>query len=610
VSVSPILVWKAPEHNKEQAMGNNLNELFVDVVDRHRDATAYMVKRGGAWQSFAFGWALEQAKKTAFGIQSLGLERGTPLAILSENRPEWSTTDYGAMAAGHPLVPLYTTLIPAQISYILNDAEARVLFVSTMDHLKTILSIREELPALDTVVVFYPEDLVEDDFVISLDTLKSRGDGRPDEAYRELARQARPEDVATLIYTSGTTADPKGVVLTHASFGAELDTVNPAFEGDEGDISISFLPLSHILQRVADAVCLLNGMAIAYAESLDTLGDNLREVRPTHIAAVPRVYEKIHGRIHEGVAKGSALKRGLFYWALGVGTRYRSAEAAGSIPSGLAFQHALADRLVFAKIRGATGGRLRLYVSTGAPLAAALAEFFHAVGIRILEVYGMTELSGAVTINTPDAFKFGTVGKPGPGVELKLAEHGEICVRGDMVMREYWRQPEATAETIDAEGWLHTGDVGHLDEEGFLHITDRIKELIVTAGGKNVAPQPLENALKSDRYISQVMVIGDRRNFISAIIVPEAEVLQAWAQNHGVPGDLATLCAHADVHEMYQRRVEAKMEAFSRYERVREFTLVPEEFSQERGELTPTLKLKRRVLLARYEDLIDRMYAG
>jgi len=591
-------------------MGKTLNELFLEAVDRHGDAKAYMVKRDGAWQSLSFNWALEEVKKTAFGIQSLGLERGAALAILAENRPEWSTTDYGTMAAGHPLVPLYTTLVPSQVSYILNDAEVRVIFVSSMDHLRTVLAIREQVPSLEKAVVFYPERLVEDDFVISLDTLKSMGDGQTDGAYRELAGQVRPDDVATIVYTSGTTGDPKGVVLTHANFGAELEAVYPAFEGDEGDIGMSFLPLSHILQRVADGVCLLNGMTISFAESLETLGENLREVRPTHIAAVPRVFEKISGRIHEGVEKGPALKRALFNWAVGVGRRYRAAEVSGSIPAGLAVKHRFADKLVFSKIRAATGGRLKLYISTGAPLAAELGEFFHSVGIRILEVYGMTELTGAATINVPDDFRFGSVGKPGPGVELKIAEKDEICIKGGVVMREYWKKPEATAETIDSEGWLHTGDVGHLDEDGFVHITDRIRELIVTAGGKNVAPQPLENALKSDKFISQVMAIGDRRNFISAVIVPEAEVLQAWAQDHGVPGDLAALCSDPAVIEMYQRVVDAKMQAFSRYEQVRRFTLVPEEFSQERGELTPTLKLKRRILLATYKDLIDGMYAG
>jgi long-chain acyl-CoA synthetase len=308
------------------------------------------------------------------------------------------------------------------------------------------------------------------------------------------------------------------------------------------------------------------------------------------------------------VEKGPALKRRLFNWAVGVGRRYRGAEAGGAVPTGLALRHTLADRLVFSKIRAATGGRMKFYAAAGAPLPAELAEFFHAVGIKILEVYGMTELTGAVTVNRSDDFLFGSVGKACPGIELKITEEGEVCVKGDVVMQQYWNNPEATAETIDADGWLHTGDVGHLDDDGFLYITDRMKELIVTAGGKNVAPQPLENTLKTDKFIGQVMVIGDRRNFISALIVPEREVLEPWAAEQGIDGDFRELCADRRVIDHFRAIVDERMEAFSRYERVREFRLVPDEFSQEAGELTPTLKLKRRFLLKKYEDLIDEMY--
>jgi long-chain acyl-CoA synthetase len=439
--------------------------------------------------------------------------------------------------------------------------------------------------------------------------LKEHGSGRSYEEFARISGQARPEDAATFVYTSGTTGEPKGVVLSHGNFMAEFDALEPCIEGGEGDITISFLPLSHILQRVVDLFSHLHGVTLAYAESLETLGENLREVRPTHITAVPRVYEKIHGRIHEGVQKGAPLKRRLFSWAVGIGRRFREAEASGSAPPGLSLKHSVADALVFGKIRAATGGRVKYFISTGAPLARELGVFFDAVGIRILEIWGMTELTGAATISTPSEFLFGSVGKPGPGVELKITDDGEICIRGGVVMREYWRKPETTAETIDPDGWLHTGDVGHIDDDGFVHITDRIKELIVTAGGKNVAPQPLENALKADPFIGQAMVIGDRRNFISALIVPEKEVLEPWARENGIEGDLIALCHDQRVKAHYEAIVDARMEDFSRYERVRSFELVPDEFSQEAGELTPTLKLKRRVLLARYKDLIDGIYS-
>jgi len=592
-------------------MGSTLNECFIEVVERRRDAAAFLVKRDEAWRSFSYDWALDQARRTAFGLKNLGYERGTRFAVLSENRPEWATTDYGAMAAGFVIVPLYTTLIPAQVAYILNDAETRVVFVSSMDHLETILSIRDQVPSIEKVVVFYPKDLEEDDFVISLDSLKKLDDGHSIVEFKKMSLEATPGEPATFVYTSGTTGDPKGVVLSHGNFMAQFDGIEPAIGGvGDGSISIFFLPLSHILQRVVDSFALLHGMTVAYAESLETLGENLKEVRPQIIVAVPRVWEKIFSRIHEGVQKGPAVKRNLFNWAVGVGRRFREAEDRGHVPLVLSLEYSIADALVFKKIRAATGGRMELFVSTGAPLAKELAEFFHAVGITIIEVWGMTELSGGATTNTIDDFRFGSVGKPGPGVELKVTDDGEICVRGGLVMQEYWRKPEATTETIDAEGWLHSGDVGYVDDDGFVHVTDRIKELIVTAGGKNVAPQPLENALKADRFIVQAMVIGDRRRYCSALIVPDKEILEPWAADAGVEGDLRALCSDPRVKAHYVAIVGAIMEGFSRYERIKRFELLPDEFSQELGELTPTLKLKRRVLLARYADLIDAMYSA
>ncbi len=591
-------------------MGATLNELFVEIADRQQKRIAFKVKRDGSWQSFSFEWGFEQAQETAFGLQELGFQPGTRAAIFSENRPEWATTDFGALAAGLVTVPLYTTLIGDQIAYILRDAETRVVFVSTMDHLETVLSIRGDVPSIEKIVVFYPDGLEESDFVISLDTLKAKGQGRSRSDFLELSLRATPDDTATIVYTSGTTGDPKGVVLTHANFMAEFDAITPALEAGEGDSLISFLPLSHILQRVVDSYAHISGFTISYAESLETLGDNLREIKPTHIVAVPRVFEKIHGRIHAGVQQGPPIKRALFDWAVGVGRRFRSADGAGGAGPALSFQHMLAKALVFNKITAATGGNIHFYVSTGAPLAKGLAEFFDAVGIRIIEAWGMTELTGATTFNTHRELRFGSVGKPGPGVEVKITDEGEICVRGGVVMREYWKKAEATAETIDDQRWLHTGDVGHVDEDGFLFITDRIKELIVTAGGKNIAPQPLENALKTDRFIAQAMVIGDHRNFVSAVIVPEAEVVEAWAEENGIEGDLETLCRDAKIHEHFRRVVDLKMERFSRYERIKKFTLVPDEFSQDDGELTPTLKLKRRVLLAKYAEVIDTMYEG
>ena len=590
-------------------MTTTLNTRFIDIVAQRGERTALVVKRGGRWRELSFNEVFERVRQTAFGLQSLGYGPGDRVAILSENRPEWATTDFGAMAAGLVTVPLYTTLIGSQIAYILNDAEVRAIFVSSREHLHSVLAIRDAVPSLEKIVVFDAQGVEEDGRVISLDSLQAMGAGGGRDEFVQMAHGAEPSDVVTIVYTSGTTGDPKGVVLTHRGFLAEYDAVYPAFEGTEGDTLISFLPLSHILQRVVDSFALLYGFRVAYVESLEALGENLREIRPTHMVAVPRVYEKIHARIHAGVQQGPALRRAIFNWAAGVGRRWNAAVTRGRVGPLLELQHRLAHALVFARIHAATGGNLRFYVSTGAPLAKGLAEFFDAVGIRIIEAWGMTELTGAATANTRTDYRFGSVGKPGPGVELTITSEGEICVRGGIVMEGYWRKPEATAEAIDADGWLHTGDVGHIDEDGFLSITDRIKELIVTAGGKNVAPQPLENALKTDRHVAQAMVVGDHRNFIGALIVPQAEVLEAWAAERGLDGDLEALCAEPRVLSQYEGIVDEAMAAFSRYERVRAFRLVPREFTQEAGELTPTLKLKRRVLLARYAELIDEIYA-
>lgn len=589
-------------------MTTTLNARFIDIVAQRGERTALVVKHGGRWRELSFNEVFERVQQTAFGLQSLGYGPGERVAILSENRPEWATTDFGAMAAGLVTVPLYTTLIGSQIAYILNDAEVRAIFVSSREHLHSVLAIRGAVPSLEKIVVFDPQGAEEDGSVISLDSLQAMGAGRSRDEFVQMAGGAGPSDVVTIVYTSGTTGDPKGVVLDHRGFLAEYEAVYPAFEGTEGDTLISFLPLSHILQRVVDSFALLHGFRVAYVESLEALGENLREIRPTHMVAVPRVYEKIHGRIHAGVQQGKALKRAIFNWAIGVGRRWNEAVVRGRVGPLLELQRRIAHALVFAKIHAATGGNLQFYVSTGAPLAKGLAEFFDAVGIRIIEAWGMTELTGAATANTRSDCRFGSVGKPGPGVELTITSEGEICVRGGIVMQGYWRRPEATAETIDGDGWLHTGDVGHIDDDGFLYITDRIKELIVTAGGKNVAPQPLENALKADRHIAQAMVVGDRRNFIGALIVPQFEVLEGWAAERGITGELETLCADPRVLSHYEGIVEATMAAFSRYERVRAFRLVPREFSQEAGELTPTLKLKRRVLLAEYAELIEELY--
>ncbi|MFH1132026.1 MAG: long-chain fatty acid--CoA ligase, partial [Pseudomonadota bacterium] len=574
------------------------------------EQTAYLVKREGVWKHLSYNWAHKQVQQIAFGMRSLGFKKGTRFALLAENSPEWSVTDFGAMAAGYVIVPLYTTLIPSQIEYILNNAETKVAFVSNKKHLETILSMRDRVPSLEKIVVFSFHGITGDDFVISLDTLKKAGAGGTQDEFEAMAQEVDPQDKATFVYTSGTTGNPKGVTLTHKNFEAEFEAMGPLVDVREGDRTISFLPLSHILQRVVDTLAFSVGVQIAYVESLDALGQSLKEVKPTFFVGVPRVYEKIHGKIMESVENGPRLKRALFNFALNTGREQRQAQKKGRKDLPLLLKFLAADKLVLRKLKNATGGRVRTYVSAGAPLSKELGEFFDAVGFQILEAYGMTELTGAVTMNTPEETKYGTVGKAGPGVELKIAEDGEVCVRGGVVMSEYWKLPEDTLETIDQDGWLHTGDIGDFDEDGFLRITDRKKEIIVTAAGKNVAPQPLENALKADKFVSQVMVIGDKRNFISAMIVPEKEVLLSWAKEKGVDGSLEKICKHESVCELFSDIVAERMVAFSKYERVKAFRLIPDEFTENAGELTPTLKLKRRVVLEKHKSVIDEIYSS
>jgi long-chain acyl-CoA synthetase len=423
-----------------------------------------------------------------------------------------------------------------------------------------------------------------------------------------------PDDLATLIYTSGTTGDPKGVMLTHANIVSNVHGGLAAF-GDIGpaDVALSFLPLCHIFERMGGHYLLLQqGVTIAYAESVEKVPANMAEVHPTIMLSVPRLYEKMYARVNEKVAGDSALKQRIFHWALGVGRKHFQARVEHLTPGALLrAQHGLADRLVFAKIRERTGGRLRLFISGGAPLAREIAEFFGAVGLLILEGYGLTETSPVIAVNRPDKMKPGSVGPPIPGVEVKIAEDGEILTRGPHVMKGYYNKPEATAEVIDRERWFHTGDVGLVDAEGFLVITDRKKDIIVTSGGKNIAPQPIENQLKTNPLIAEIVMIGNKRNFPSALIVPNFDNLRKWAGVHGVTAaSPEELVRDARVVALYDETVKALTKDLAPFERIKKIALLPREFTLEAGELTPTLKVKRRVVEQKYKDVIDRLYEG
>jgi len=589
-----------------------LNQLFFDAVERFDRPEALLVKVGGAYQPISHRAVAERVRRVALGLRELGLAPGDRVGILSENRPEWAITDFGCLTAGIVDVPVYPTLPAEQVQFILADAGVKAVFVSTADQALKIAAVRDRLPAVAHVVAFSPE--AEDASDLSFAELERRGAAAETparlEAYRREALAVRPDDLATLIYTSGTTGVPKGVMLTHDNFYSNVAAASNAVPFEGKDTALSFLPLSHVLERMAGHYLMwYTGTCIAYAESIDTVPTDMQLVQPSLMISVPRLYEKMYARVLENALAGGGLKKRIFFWARAVADRWADEKLAGREPGGLlAAQYALAQRLVFSKLQARTGGKLRFFVSGGAPLAPEINKFFYAAGLTILEGYGLTETSPVIAVNTPTAFRIGTVGRPIDGVEVRIAADGEILTRGPHVMAGYFQNPEATAETIDADGWLHTGDIGEL-EDGFLRITDRKKDMIVTAGGKNIAPQPIENRVKTNKYVSQAVMIGDRRKFPVLLVVPNFEQLEKWAKlKELIWADHAQLVALPLVQEKMDREVRKQLEGLASFETPKKIALLEHDFTVERGELTPTLKVKRRVVDQAYKNLIDGLY--
>jgi long-chain acyl-CoA synthetase len=590
-----------------------LCEIFYHSVE-YRKPEHLKVKRGDAWHDISSEEVRRAVEELSMGLRALGVEKGDRVALLSENRPEWAYADLATLCAGAADVPIYPNLMPAQVLYVLNDSQAKVALASSAAQVKKLAEVRDKAPHLRHVIRF---DDPAHEGTLSLDEVRARGRealAADQGAVKRRAAEVRPDDLATLIYTSGTTGDPKGVMLTHDNVVSNVHGALEAF-GDFGpsDTALSFLPLCHIFERMGGHYLMLQqGVTIAYAESVEKVPANMAEVRPTIMLSVPRLYEKMYARINEKVAGDSALKQSIFRWALGVGRRVFQARLEHRTPGAiLRAQHGLADRLVFATIRERTGGRLRLFVSGGAPLSKEIAEFFGAVGLSILEGYGLTETSPVIAVNRPDKMKPGTVGPPLAGVEVKIAEDGEILTRGRHVMKGYYNKPEATAEVIDADRWFHTGDVGLVDPEGFLVITDRKKDIIVTSGGKNIAPQPIESLVKSNPLVAEIVMIGNKRNFPSALVVPNFDNLEKWARAHGLTASAREeLVRDPRVVELYDRTVADLTAHLAQFERIKRIALLPREFSLEAGELTPTLKVKRRVVEQKYKDVIDRLYEG
>ncbi|HSR14522.1 MAG TPA: long-chain fatty acid--CoA ligase [Gemmatimonadales bacterium] len=590
-----------------------LTELFFGAMDRLADRPVLMrAKRNNRWIEISPREFLDQVHDLSLGLTELGIQPGDRVALLSENRPEWAVSDYACLAARCADVPIYPTLPAGQTEYLLRDSGAVAVCLSTRTQLAKIQSIRENLPALRHVIVFDPEPGGTEG-VLSLAEVQAIGRAARNRhaAWRERALAVQPTDLATIIYTSGTTGEPKGVMLTHGNLASNVVACLQVLDMRPEDECLSFLPLSHVFERTAGHYVMLHaGILINYAKSVESVSNDLLDRRPTVVTSVPRLFEKIYTRVIDKAAGASATKRRLFRWAKRVGDAWTDAVLRdGRAPAGLALQHAIADRLVFAKLRERTGGRIRFFISGGAPLAPEVARFFYASGLMLLEGYGLTETSPVVSVNVPGAHRIGSVGKPLPGVEVRIAEDGEILTRGPHVMMGYFHKPEATAESIDADGWFRTGDIGRLDEEGFVYITDRKKDLIVTAGGKNIAPQPIEGRLKTNPFIANAVMLGDRRKFPIALLVPEFERLREWAATEGIDQqDDAALASLPAARSKMEMEAKKHLRDLASFEVPKKFLILERDFSIERGELTPKLSVRRRAVEDNFRDRISALY--
>lgn len=586
-----------------------LAELFLHAAG-HRKPDALLHKVGGTFQPISTVELVDRVRRLARALEKRGVDRGDRVALMAENGPHWPIVDFATLCRGAATATVYPTLRPDQAAYIVRDSGSKLVFVHDREQLDGLLELRSELPDAELFV------LIEGEApgvagVVTLRQLDAEGADFDPEAFGDRAHEIEPDDLATLVYTSGTTGEPKGVMLSHGNIVSNVLASLEVFPIKSEYTGLCFLPLAHSYERMVDFLYFYEGCTIAYAESVQTLSEDLGLVRPHLFVSVPRVYEKVLAKVQENVSRSSPTKRKIFQWAEGVARQSLPWRLTRQRPPGfLGVKLALADKLVFGKIKERLGGRFQYALSGGAPLAPEIAAFFWGAGIEIYEGYGLTETSPVIAVNTPDAIKLGTVGKPIPGVEVKIAEDGEILSRGPNTMQGYWGKSEATAEAIDAEGWFHSGDIGELDGEGFLRITDRKKEILVNAYGKNVAPAPIENVLKASRFVNQVVVIGDRRKFLSALIVPDFEALAVWAGDRGIAdASPAALVANPEVRKLLGDEVESVNRRLAHYEQIVKWDLLPEEFTIEGGELTPTQKVKRRVIDQKYGDQIDAMYA-
>ncbi len=589
-----------------------LNDIYTVTCALDRPA-ATKYKRGGKWVDTSVAEFRDTVRYIATGLHLLGLKPGDRVAILSENRPEWAMADFAILASAALTVPIYPTLLGWQIEYILNDSGAVAVICSNEEQMKKIAGVRDHCPHIHNVIVCDPPPTLPAG-ILSYAQIVESGRAADDAAARTRFDETRAKpsanDVATLVYTSGTTGNPKGAMLTHGNIASNVLATTQVLPIQRGQVALSILPLSHILERAADYGYFLLGVTIAYAESVVKVSDNLREVHPDLFAAVPRLFEKMRTTIMDNVAVQPASKQKIFKWAIGIAEKrlpYRLSRK--SMPLGLSLKAAVADKLVFGKILDRLGGRVKMVLSGGAPLSAELAAFFIGAGLDIYEGYGLTETSPVIAINTPEHRRVGTVGRIIPGVEAKIAEDGEILSRGPHIMKGYWNNDDATRQAIDPDGWFHTGDIGEIDSDGFLKITDRKKDIIINAYGKNIAPQPLEALLKSSPYIGTPVLIGDRRKYLAALLVPNFDKLERDAAAMGVQfSSRDELIRNEKVRGIYQTEIDRFNLNLDRQEKVRRFALLSRDFTIDEDEITPSLKVKRKMIDKKYKDIIDTLY--
>lgn len=577
-----------------------LNDVFFTLVKRDSDRLM-LTREGDAWRTISAhqlrGWVYATARQ----LQSWGVKKGDRVILLSENRPEWAITDFACLLLGVVDVPIYATQISEQCLFVLQNSEARIAFVSTRKQYEKLAAIRDQT-SLEYIVIM--DDAPELSDAIPMQSFLRDAPLEDDPALNAIGEKIEPDDLATLIYTSGTTGTPKGVMLTHGNIASNLNVSLDMYEFDKDDLCISFLPLSHVTARHLDYALFYAGVPLAYCPVIEDLPRTMREVHPTLIVAVPRVYEKVYNQVQN---KAHGIKRALIQWALRVGAANRETILRGETPT--SFSWKLADALVFSKIREGLGGRARVFVSGGAPLGKEIAAWYADIGIRIHEGYGLTETSPVIALNNPINHRLGTVGKPMSNIEVRIADDGEVLVRGPSIFKGYWKMPEETAAVFQ-DGWFKTGDIGSIDEDGYLSITDRKKDLIKTSGGKFIAPQPIENSLKVNQYIAEAALLGDKRRFPAVLIIPSFEDLEQWAQHHGVKfSSRKELVRSHQVQSLYQGIVEELNNNLAQYEKLKKVFVVPDEPSIADGTLTPSMKLRRRHLTDRYKKEIDALYA-